>query len=106
MKKTHNIYKSKKLIKISLEYDENSKIINSLTITGDFFLYPEETLDELEVNLIGTKLGKDEIKQKIEKCLNGSEAFGFDSESLTDAILGCLKEEQEEEKNEGKEEEK
>jgi lipoate---protein ligase len=83
------------LIKISLEYDEDSKIINSITITGDFFLYPEETLDELEVNLIGTKLGKDEIKQKIEKCLNGSEAFGFDSESLTDAILGCLKEEQE-----------
>jgi hypothetical protein len=82
------------LIKISLEYDEDSKIINSITITGDFFLYPEETLDELEVNLIGTKLGKDEIKQKIEKCLNGSEAFGFDSESLTDAILGCLKEEQ------------
>ena len=95
MKKTHNIYKSKKLIKISLEYDEDSKIINSITITGDFFLYPEETLDELEVNLIGTKLEKDEIKQKIEKCLNGSEAFGFDSESLTDAILGCLKEEQE-----------
>lgn len=95
MKKAHNIYKSKKLIKILLEYDEDSKIINSITITGDFFLYPEETLDELEVNLIGTKLGKDEIKQKIEKCLNGSEAFGFDSESLTDAILGCLKEEQE-----------
>jgi lipoate---protein ligase len=94
MIKTHNIYKSKKLIKISLEYDEDSKMINSITITGDFFLYPEETLDELEVNLIGTKLGKDEIKQKIEKCLNGSEAFGFDSESLTDAILGCLKEEQ------------
>lgn len=95
MKKAHNIYKSKKLIKILLEYDEDSKIINSIRITGDFFLYPEETLNELEVNLIGTKLGKDEIKQKIEKCLNGSEAFGFDSESLTDAILGCLKEEQE-----------
>jgi hypothetical protein len=92
MKKVHNIYKSKKLVKISLEYDEDSKIINSITITGDFFLYPEETLDELEVNLIGTKLGKDEIKRKIEKCLNDSEAFGFDSESLTDAILGCLKE--------------
>ena len=102
MKKVHNIYKSKKLVKISLEYDEDSKIINSITITGDFFLYPEETLDELEVNLIGTKLGKDEIKQKIEKCLNDSEAFGFDSESLTDAILGCLKEKQEYGSKEGK----
>jgi hypothetical protein len=26
--------------------------------------------------------------------LNYSEAFGFDSESMTDAILGCLKQEQ------------
>ena len=87
----HNIHKSKKLINVSLEYDEDSKIINSITITGDFFLYPEESLDKLEVSLIGTKLGKDVIKQKIEKCLNGSEAFGFDSESMTAAILGCLK---------------
>ena len=98
MKKAHNVYKSKKLIKVSLEYNEDSKTINSITITGDFFLYPEETLDELEVSLIGTKLGKNDIKQKIEKCLNGSEAFGFDSESLTDAILGCLKKEQDQEK--------
>ena len=94
MKKAYNIYKSKKLIKVSLECDEDIKIINSITITGDFFLYPEESLDKLEASLIGTKLGKDAIKQKIEKCLNGSEAFGFDSESMTDAILGCFKEEQ------------
>jgi lipoate---protein ligase len=91
MRKVHNIYKSKKLIKVSLEYDEHSKIINSITITGDFFLYPEETLDALEFNLIGIKLEKDSIKQKVEKCLSESEAFGFDSESMTDAILGCFK---------------
>ncbi len=89
-----NIYKSEKLIKILLEYEEDTKIINSVKITGDFFLYPEENLDKLEVNLIGTKLDKDTIKLKIEECLNYSEAFGFDSESMTDAILGCLKQEQ------------
>ena len=75
MRKVHNIYKSKKLIKVSLEYDEQTKIINSITITGDFFLYPEETLDTLVFNLIGTKLEKDSIKQKVEKCLSGSEEF-------------------------------
>ena len=91
MRKVHNIYKSKKLIKVSLEYDERSKIINSIIITGDFFLYPEETLDALEVDLIGIKLEKDCIEQKVEKFLSGSEAFGFDSESMTYAILGCLK---------------
>ena len=90
----NNIYKSEKLIKIFLEYDERTKIINSIKITGDFFLYPEESLDELEINLIGTKLEENVVKQKIEKCLNYSEAFGFDSISMTDAILGCLKQEQ------------
>jgi lipoate---protein ligase len=94
MRRVRNIYKSEKLIKILLEYEEYTKIINSIKITGDFFLYPEESLDELEANLIGTKLEKDAIKQKIEKSLNYSEAFGFDSKSMTDAILGCLKQEQ------------
>jgi lipoate-protein ligase A len=94
MIRVRNTYKSEKLIKILLEYEEHTKMINSIKITGDFFLYPEESLDELEVNLIGTKLEQDAVKQKIEKCLNYSEAFGFDSESMTDAILGCIKQEQ------------
>ena len=88
--KAHNIHKSKKLIKISLEFDDTTKTISSITITGDFFVYPEEKLDELESNLIGTELLRDAILNKIEKCLAGSEPFGFDSQSMTDAILGCL----------------
>ena len=89
MIKANNIYKSKKLIKISLEYTD-SKIISSIRITGDFFLYPEETLDQIEASLIGTKMDRNSIKETIEKCLSHSEAFGFDSESLTEAIIGCL----------------
>ena len=47
LRTAHNLYKSKKLIKILLEYEEdneNNKIINSVRITGDFFLYPEEKI--------------------------------------------------------------
>ena len=95
MRKVRNIYKSKKLIKVLLEYDEHNKIINSITVTGDFFLYPEESLDTLELNLVGTKLEKDNIERNVKKCLNESEAFGFDLESMTNAILGCLKQEEE-----------
>jgi hypothetical protein len=87
------VYKTKKLIKILLEYQEdedNNRIINSVRITGDFFLYPEEGLDDLEMQLKGTPLQKDELKRRIDKCLTISEAFGFDSESLSNAILGCL----------------
>jgi hypothetical protein len=90
MRKANNIYKSKKLIKVSLEYDEHSKTIDSIAITGDFFIYPEESLEALEASLIGAKLEKDSIVQKVEKCMSGSEAFGFDPESMTEAILGCL----------------
>jgi hypothetical protein len=92
MKRASNTHKSKKLIRVSLEYDELNKKIHLIRITGDFFLYPEESLDKLEANLIGTILEKDSIKQKIENCLDDSEVFGFDSESMTEAILGCLRE--------------
>lgn len=89
MKRTHKVYKSQKLIRIALEYDERENTINSITISGDFFLYPEEALEALEAQLIGTKLERDTLRQEIERYLKNSEAYGFDSISLTEAILGC-----------------
>lgn len=93
LKTARNIYKTKKLIKILLEYndqEDSKKVINSIKITGDFFLYPEESLEYLEAQLKGTMLDKDKLKEKIDKCLKNSEAFGFDTESMADAILGCV----------------
>jgi lipoate-protein ligase A len=72
-----------------LEYDETENTINSITISGDFFLYPEEALETLEARLIGTKLERDTLKQEVDKLLKNSEVYGFDSTSLTEAILGC-----------------
>lgn len=89
MKRVHNVYKSQKLIRIILEYDETENTINSITIAGDFFLYPEEALETLEADLIGIKLERDTVKQEIDNCLKNSEVYGFDSTSLTEAILGC-----------------
>ena len=89
MKRAHNVYKSQKLIRIMLEYDETENTINWITIAGDFFLYQEEALETLEAGLIGTKLEKETLKQEIDNCLKNSEVYGFDSTSLTEAILGC-----------------
>jgi hypothetical protein len=89
MKRAHNVYKSQKLIRIMLEYDETENTINWITIAGDFFLYPEEALETLEAGLIGTRLDRETIKQEIDNCLKNSEVYGFDSTSLTEAILGC-----------------
>ena len=89
MKTAHNVYKSQKLIRIMLEYDEAENTINQITIAGDFFLYPEEALEILEASLIGIRLDRETLKQEIDNCLKNSEVYGFDSTSLTEAILGC-----------------
>jgi lipoate---protein ligase len=89
MKRAHNVYKSQKLIRVMLEYDETENTINWITIAGDFFLYPEEALETLEAGLIGTRLDRETLKQEIDNCLKNSEVYGFDSTSLTEAILGC-----------------
>ena len=93
LKTARNIYKTEKLIKILLEYndqEDSKKIINSIKITGDFFLYPEESLEYLEAQLKGTVLDRYKLKEKIDICLKDSEAFGFDAESMVAAILGCV----------------
>ena len=89
MRRASNAYKSQKLIRIMLEYDETENTINWITIAGDFFLYPEEALEILEASLIGTRLDRETLRQEIENCLKNYEVYGFDSTSLTEAILGC-----------------
>ena len=89
MIKAHNIYKSEKLIRIMLEYDEIENTISSITISGDFFLYPEEALEILEANLVGKRLEKETLKQEIDNFLKDIEVYGFNSTSLTEAIVGC-----------------
>ena len=89
MRRAHNIYKSEKLLRIMLEYDEIENSINRIIISGDFFLYPEEALEILEADLIGKKLERETLKQEIDNCLENIEVYGFNSTSLTEAILGC-----------------
>lgn len=89
MKRAHNVYKSQKLIRIMLEYDEIENTISSITISGDFFLYPEEALEILEANLVGKRLEKETLKQEIDNFLKDIEVYGFNSTSLTEAIVGC-----------------
>lgn len=91
MKILNTVYKAEKLINVSLTYDEENNTIHSIKITGDFFLYPEEKLEILEENLKGTPLKKEIVREKIEQVLKDSEPYGFDIDSLTHAILQCVK---------------
>lgn len=90
MKTAHNAVKSEKLIRVLLKYDEQKKIIHSIAISGDFFLYPEDALEKLESSLVGVRLERSIINKHIQEILQGVEAFGFTAESMTEAVLGCL----------------
>jgi hypothetical protein len=89
-----SIYKAPngKLIKIHLDYDSESKTIDSIMIAGDFFAYPEESIRDLEKVLRGTILEKDNLFNVIfhfvEK--NQVEFIGIGPESITEAVMRCL----------------
>ncbi len=82
-----SIYKAQKLIKVKAEYSDK---IERIKITGDFFIHPEEGLEEIEKKLVGCPVEKGEIMARIADCLTRFEAFGFDANSLTEAIMGAV----------------
>jgi len=90
MKQGKNIYKAGKLIKIAMDYDSE---IRKIQITGDFFLYPEEAIEKLQLQLQGTELNREKLIERINRIFQNEkiEAFGFNAEQLTEAILGACK---------------
>lgn len=76
------------MVEIDIAYNKESKLIQSIKITGDFFIHPEESIEHLEKELCGVKLEKGDLKNKIQSVLNDSQVFGFDVDSLVDVILG------------------
>jgi len=77
-----------KIVKIKLAYKQESQLIHSIRITGDFFVHPEEAIEQLEQELCGVKLEKKDLKNKIQLVLKNSKFFGFEIDSLVNVILG------------------
>ena len=76
-----------KLLKIFFEFEENK--INSIKITGDFFLHPEEGIEKIENNLNGIEIKKEKIIETINETVNseGIELFGVNAEGIAHGIL-------------------
>ncbi|MEW6329585.1 MAG: radical SAM protein [Candidatus Micrarchaeota archaeon] len=87
------VYKAGKLIKINLEYSSylgNTSKIENIRITGDFFVYPEEGIERIERGLVGCPLEKEGIRARAARALENVEVFGFDADSLTEAVMGAV----------------
>ena len=82
-----------KLLKILLDYDEKNNSINSVKITGDFFAYPEESIEVIENKLKNLMLDKESLLSKINSVIdeNNIQFIGLNAEGLVDGILMCLK---------------
>ena len=82
-----------KLLKISLVYNEKKNTIDNISIMGDFFAYPEESIEFIEDKLKNTKLKRKILLKKINLIIKDKNIkfIGIDEETLTDSIMMCLK---------------
>lgn len=55
----------KGIIKVFVKLAED--VISQIQISGDFFMYPEEALDDLEQLLVGAKAERAELSKLIEQ---------------------------------------
>ena len=78
-----------KLVRAEIVADNST--IRGVKITGDFFIYPEDFLEEIERCLKGVKLGeglKEEAKIRIKALTKGSNAqlVGISPEGIAEAV--------------------
>ena len=92
--KSQSIYKvpQGKLLKISLEADDNQQIIKNIIISGDFFAYPEESIQRLEEILKDEKLEKNHLSTIISSFISSNDVqfIGINAEALTEGIMRCV----------------
>ncbi len=76
--------------------EENDGEIESVRISGDFFLVPEDQLSKLEKMLIGAHLKGNELKLLIDRFFVATRAkgLGVSPEDFVKAILSATLEEQ------------
>lgn len=80
-----------KLIRLKIDADET---INQIKITGDFFLYPEESIEEIEKNIAGIAVNSpaEIYAQRIHQSLaaHGAAFIGVTTEDIANAIAESL----------------
>ncbi len=59
----HGIHKAKGgILRVSVDADER---IRDIMITGDFFFFPEEAIEELERSLVGVRVEEEELLKTV-----------------------------------------
>ncbi|VVB85200.1 Lipoate-protein ligase A subunit 2 [uncultured archaeon] len=84
--------KEGKIVKVEVEFDD---VIKKIRITGDFFMHPEEVLDDIEKSITGLKkdVSFDTIVLKIKNIAKDSntQMIGVSPESIAEVLREALK---------------
>lgn len=76
-----------KLLRVRLQVDA-AHCITALTITGDFFMHPEEALETLEQALLGVPLTAEALRPRIATFFAGDvQVIGADIEDFVQLLL-------------------
>lgn len=84
-----NEYKARKgLIRVKLRLGDDGRIA-WIRITGDFFMYPEESLLVLERALTGVRFNRDEVSRVVHEFFSSGVKVPFvTEEDFVEAIMG------------------
>jgi len=66
--------------------------IKNIKITGDFFMYPEDTIEKLEEALKGVEFEKKEIRNAIENSLKDVELIGVSIDDFVTVMMNAAME--------------
>lgn len=83
--------KSDKLVRVNVDYTDR---INSISISGDFFIHPEEFLEEIEKTIKGTKISEiSKIGSRVSDLLksNKVETIGITPEIIEELVREAVK---------------
>jgi hypothetical protein len=80
-----------KLIRVECDIHERSNVVMRLIITGDFFLHPEEAIEELESSLLMLRAEPEILNSRIQSFFaKGYILVGAKPEDFTNAILNAV----------------
>lgn len=80
--------KGGKLIKCIIEIEGNE--IKKIKFSGDFFMHPEEKIEELEKRICGITLNEGKIRKIFDEFFMEVEVIGAHKEDFLNLIMKCL----------------
>ncbi len=77
-------------VKLTLDTDQSPPVIQSLTLTGDFFMHPENAIEALEAQLIGTPWEPDEIRAQAQAFFASDvQVIGADVDAVVHVVMAA-----------------